>query len=122
MQCEVLLPDPTECCVAYCQEEQLELELARQVDEPEQVEDDTVVCKDDVGRECTEEDQGEQEGYVAVDGLPIGRTNAEDDCDDDVLEGGDEEECRVLVADCVELVRVDEGWFIPASRKKKTKE
>lgn len=50
-----------------------------------------------------------------MDRLAIGRTDAENDCDDDVLERGDEKECRVFIADRVQLVRVNDWWLIPES-------
>ena len=50
-----------------------------------------------------------------MDRLAIGRTDAENHRDDDVLERGDEEECRVLIADRVQLVRVNDWRLIPGN-------
>ena len=41
---------------------------------------------------------------IRVDGLPVWRADAEDTCDEDVLETGNEEQCRVLVVERLELV------------------
>ena len=48
--------------------------------------------KDGVSRERAKAKKGEQEKDIGVDRLAVGRTNAEDDCNDNVLEGRSKEE------------------------------
>lgn len=51
---------------------------------------------------------------IRVQRLTVGRTDAEDTGDKDVLERGDEEEGRVLETDDIELLGVDNGRDVPA--------
>ena len=51
---------------------------------------------------------------VGVQRLAVRRANTEDAGDEDVLERRDEEQCRVLKADNIELFRVDDRWNVPA--------
>lgn len=51
---------------------------------------------------------------IRVQRLTVGRTDAEDTGDEDVLERGDEEQCRVLETDNVELLGVDDRGDVPA--------
>lgn len=51
---------------------------------------------------------------IGPDGFAVRGADAEDGGNEDVLEGRDEEEGRVLETDNVELVGIDLGWDVPS--------
>lgn len=66
-----------------------------------------------IGREGAEEDDGAEKEAIRGERLSIGRSDAENGGDDDVLEAGNEEESRVLGRRDVQLIRVDDRRNVP---------
>lgn len=109
------------------------MELAGEGHELKEVKDGSVGSEESVDGEGGEGAEGEDEPAcrtlqlsdeqkreaeprltVGPKRLAVGRADAEDGGDEDVLEGRDEEEGRVLERDDVELVGVNLGRDVPA--------
>lgn len=54
---------------------------------------------------------------IRVDGLSERRSDAEHRCDKNVLEARDEEQCRILVVERLELVAVHVGLGVPEGQR-----